>query len=160
MNLSNCEDMKNEPLPKGIEDTDLPTQVYLIDEKIKSKQKEIELLTTDINDLLIDRRLKLSRAKELNITTDSQYKIIEEPIYPKKKVDVDALKRLDPVRYQQILTNIKMKLQDKIAAETEKAETYIAQVDVKAVIKDKAMLAMVIPEPKEPSGWNVVVVKR
>jgi hypothetical protein len=102
----------------------------------------------------------IERARELNITTDKEWKIIEVPVYPKKHVDVEALKRLAPDKFILINQNLVSKAQDKLKEQMNKIQVSIAQSDVKAVVTDKALLAMIIPEPKEPSGYDITVVRR
>jgi hypothetical protein len=160
MYLSNFEDLKTEPLPKGKEDENIPSQIARLDEHITFLESQIAALKEDIKMSNIDKDALIKRADELHITDDGVYKIIREPVYPKKHVDVEALKRLAPDKHNLIVQNLQSKAMDKLKEQMNKIQISIAQADVKAVISDKAMLAMVIPEPKEPSGWNIVVVKR
>lgn len=149
-----------EKLP--IQDIDLiiPTRVAELDSNLAVAKDALAVMETRIREMELDRTTLLERAKELAITTDANWKIVEIPIYPKKKVDVKKLQQLEPDRYKQILSNIRSRIQDKINAEIDKAETFISQADVKSVIRDKAVLAMVIPEPSEPIGYTTTVVKR
>lgn len=156
--LDNIRDV--ETLPADDNDRLIPTRLSVIDSDIKFIKDNIERMQEQLKDKEFDRGALIKRAKELNITTDKEWKIVEVPIYPKKRVDVDKLKKLEPERYLQILSNIKSRLNDKINAEMEKVDTFVSQSDVKSVIRDKAILAMVIPEPKEPVGYEVSVVKR
>jgi len=149
-----------EKLPTQDIDLIIPTRVAELDSNLSIAKDQLALMESRIREMELDRNTLLVRAKELNITDDGRYKIIEIPIYPKKKVDVKKLQQLEPDRYKQILANIRSRIQDKINAEIDKAETFISQADVKSVIRDKAILAMVIPEPSEPIGYTVSVVKR
>ena len=149
-----------EELPTQDIDLIIPTRVAELDSNIRLAKEAIATMEARLHDMEVDRNIMLKRAKELAITTDAQWKIIEIPIYPKKKVDVAKLKQLAPDRFGQIIDNIRARLVDKITAEQAKAESFISQADVKAVIRDKAMLAMIIPEPSEPIGYEVSVVKR
>jgi hypothetical protein len=149
-----------EELPTQDIDLIIPTRVAELDSNIRLAKEAIATMESRLHDMEVDRGIMLKRAKELAITTDANWKIIEVPIYPKKKVDVSKLKQLAPDRFNQIIDNIRARLVDKITAEQAKAETFISQADVKIVIRDKAMLAMIIPEPSEPIGYEISVVKR
>ena len=149
-----------EKLPAQDVDFIIPTRVAELDSNIAVAKDALAMMEGRIREMELDRNTLLVRAKELNITTDAHWKIVECPVYPKKKVDVKKLQQLEPDRYTQILANIRSRIRDKINAEMDKAETFISQADVKAVVRDKAILAMVIPEPTEPTGWTTSVVKR
>ena len=149
-----------ETLPKQDIDLIIPTRVAELDSNLMIAKEQLELMESRIREMESDRNTLLLRAKELAITTDANWKIIEIPVYAKKKVDVKKLQQLEPDRYKQILANIRSRIQDKINAEIDKAETFISQADVKSVIRDKVVLSMVIPEPTEPIGYTVSVVKR
>ena len=149
-----------EKLPALDVDFIIPTRVAELDSNIAVAKDALAMMEGRIREMELDRNTLLVRAKELNITTDAHWKIVECPVYPKKKVDVKKLQQLEPDRYNQILANIRSRIRDKINAEMDKAETFISQADVKAVVRDKAILAMVIPEPTEPTGWTTSVVKR
>lgn len=151
---------EKEVLSISDEDLLIPTRVARVDAHIRFLKDQHEALIRQIAESESDRALLLKRAKECNITSDNEYKIIEVPTYPKKHVDIDVLKRLAKDKYDIIQQNIYMKLQDKLAYEANKALSYISQADVKAVISDKALLAQIIPEPKEPSSYDVQVVKK
>lgn len=152
--------MEKETLPISETDLTIPTQVSTIDTDIVFIKKTIADLESQLNDKFMDRNTLLARAKEMHVTTDKDWKIIEVPVYPKKKVDIEMLKKLEPDRYAQILANIRSRIQDKINGEMDKAEGFVSQADVKACIRDKGMLARVIPEPTEPIGYEVNVVRR
>ena len=152
--------MEKETLPASPSEQTLPTTIANTDTHIKLLKENLLHLQQQIADAESDRVIMLKRAKELNITDDGAYKIIEVPVYPKKKVDVEMLKKLEPNRYEQILSNIRSRIQDKINGEMDKAEGFVSQADVKSVIRDKAVLARIIPEPKEPIGYEVNVVRR
>ena len=152
--------MEKETLPISELELTIPTQISVIDTDIVFIKKTITDLQAQLSDKESDRNALLARAKEMGITTDKEWKIIEVPIYPKKRVDVEKLKHLEPDRYNQILANIRSRIQDKINAEIDKAAGFISQADVKSVIRDKGILAMVIPEPKEPIGYETSVVRR
>jgi hypothetical protein len=156
--LDNIQD--KETLPADDTDRIIPTRIAKFDMHVRFLEDQIDQIRRDIASTQVDRKLLLARAKELNITTDKEYKIIEIPLYEKKHVDIDALVRLVPEKYALIVANIESKLEDDIAATKAKAASFISQADVKAVIKDKATLAQVIPEPKEPMGYETTVVKR
>ena len=149
-----------ETLPASDLDLVIPTQVAELDLILATAKEQLAMMESRIREIESDRNILLSRAKELHITDDGKYKIIEVPVYPKKKVDVDKLKKLEPERYKLILANIRARIQDKINSEIDKAETFISQADVKNVIRDKMMLSQIIPEPSEPIGYEVNVVKR
>lgn len=149
-----------EELPACDIDLIIPTRVYELDSNIRLAKEAIATMEARLHEMEVDRNGMLKRAKELSITDDGSYKIIEIPVYAKKKVDVEKLKKLEPERYKQILGNIRARIQDKINAEIDKAEVFISQADVKSCIRDKAILAMVIPEPTEPIGYEVSVVRR
>ena len=151
---------EKETLPVGDEDRIIPTKLAKIREHMEFLDKEIAAMIRMKSESQSDFDILVKRAKECGITTDSEWKIVESPIYPKKRVDVEKLKHIAPDKYELIIANIKSRLADKIVAEQTKAETFIAQSDVKTVIRDKAMLAMVIPEPTEPSGYEISIVKR
>ena len=156
--LENIRD--KELVPADENDRLIPTRVFNIDEYITFLYKNKTEIEKQIRDAELDRNTMLVRAKELNIVTDPEYKIVEVPIYAKKKVNVELLKKLEPDRYVQIITNICSRLSDKLRAEQDKVETFISQADVKAVIIDKGLLAQIIPEPSEPIGFETAVVKR
>ena len=149
-----------ETLPASDLDLIIPTKVAELDSILITAKEQLAMMESRIRDIESDRSILLSRAKELHITDDGKYKIIEVPVYAKKKVDVDKLKKLEPERYKLILANIRARIQDKINSEIDKAETFISQADVKNVIRDKMMLSQIIPEPSEPIGYEVNVVKR
>jgi len=116
-------------------------------------------MADEIASVEADRLALFKRAKEINVVMDDHYKIVEVPIYPKKRVDVERLKRY-PEKYALIVQNIQSKIKDKAEMEIRKADVYISQADVKAVVKDKSILAVVIPEPMEVERWETEVVKR
>jgi hypothetical protein len=149
-----------EELPTHDIDLIIPTRVAELDSNIRLAKEAIATMESRLHDMEVDRDIMLKRAKELHISDDGMWKIIEIPLYPKKKVDVARLKQLAPDRFEQIIDNIRARLVDKITAEQAKAESFISQADVKIVIRDKAMLAMIIPEPSEPIGYEISVVKR
>jgi hypothetical protein len=149
-----------EKLPTQDIDLIIPTRVAELDSNLSIAKDQLALMESRIREMELDRNTLLVRAKELNITTDANYKIVEIPVYPKKKVDVKKLQQLEPDRYKQILANIRSRIQDKINAEIDKAEVFISQADVKSVIRDKNILAMIIPEPTEPIGYEISVVRR
>jgi hypothetical protein len=158
MTLDNIHE--KELLPKGPEDEIIPTRIAKLDEHRKFLQSQVEHLQKEIADCDIDRELLLKRAKEVRIFEDLEYKIVEVPVYPKKHVDVEALKRLAPEKFILIEANLTEKAKDKLKAQMEKIQISIAQADVKAVISDKALLVQIIPEPTTPSGWTVSIVKK
>jgi len=151
---------EKETLPVGDEDRIIPTRLAKIREQLGFIDTQIAALNDMKRSAQVDFDILVKRAKECGITTDAEYKIVEVPVYPKKRVDVAKLKEIAPDRYDLIIANIKSRLADKITAEQAKAETFIAQTDVKAVVRDKAILAMVIPEPTEPTGYEISIVKR
>ena len=149
-----------ETLPKSDIDLIIPSKVAELDSHLAIAKEQLAMMESRIREMEVDRNTLLVRAKELAITTDAHWKIVEVPIYAKKKVDVRKLQQLEPDRYKQILSNIRSRIQDKINAEIDKAETFISQADVKSVIRDKAVLSLVIPEPTEPIGFTTSVVRR
>lgn len=153
------EDLKSNPLPPDESDLAIPTRIAQIDEHKKFLESQIVALQDSIAQSMVERGELLKRSKELRIFEDANYKIVEIPIYPKKRVDVETLKKYSD-KYQQILSNIASRIKDKAEMESKKAESFISQADVKAVIRDKATLAMVIPEVSEPSGWEISLVKK
>jgi hypothetical protein len=148
-----------ETLPKSSDDLTIPTKVAKLDTHLKFLQLQKSALEDHIKSTEFDRSELLRRAKEIHITTDDKYKIIEIPIYPKKRVDVEKLKQY-PEKYSLIIQNIQSRIKDKADVEIQKAEGFISQADVKSVIKNKAMLAMVIPEQSVPERWESEVVRR
>jgi hypothetical protein len=157
MTLDNI--MEKETLPVGDEDKTLPTQVAELDEHIKFLNDQMAVLSAEIRSAGFDRAALIARAKECHITDDGRYKIVEIPIYPKKRVDVAILKKYQD-KYALIVANIKSRIQDKAAMEIEKADVFISQADVKAVVRDKALLSMIITEPSEPERYETTVVRR
>jgi hypothetical protein len=157
MTLENI--MEKEILPIDDMDKQIPTRIAELDTHIQFLRENAARLQAQIESAAMDRVILLKRAKECNITDDGNYKIIEIPLYPKKRVDVTILKKYQD-KYDLIVANIKSRISDKAAAEITKADSFISQADVKAVIRDKAILSMVIPEPSEIVGYEVNVVKR
>ena len=149
-----------ETVPACDLDFAIPSRVAELDANLLIAKEALEMMEARIREMELDRNALLVRAKDLAITTDANYKIIESPVYAKKKVDVRKLQQLDPDRYKQILANIRSRIQDKINAEIDKAETFISQTDIKSIIRDKAILAMVIPENTEILGYVTSVVRR
>ena len=151
--------IEKETLPIGDEDRAIPTRIARLDQHIKFKEDQLALMQEEIRMSKVDRDILIARAKECNITTDENYKIVEVPVYPKKRVDVQKLKQFED-KYRKILENIAERIKDKANSEAAKAENFISQADVKAVVRDKAILAMVIPDGGEPERYEVSVVKR
>lgn len=151
---------EKETLPRGPEDDIIPTRIAKLDEHADFLESQMDALKKEIEMIDVERTMLLNRAKELGITEDFEYKIVQEPVYPKKHVDVEVLKRLANDKYLLIQQNIYSRVQDKVSAEVQKMMTYISQADVKAVIHDKGLLAQIIPEPKEPSGYKTIIVKK
>lgn len=158
MSLENIQ-MK-EVLPKGKEDENLPTQIHKLDMHADFIHDQLDVLQRELSGIDVERVRLINRARELHITTDKEYKIIDEPVYPKKHVDVEALKRLAPADYDRIVDALTKKAIEKMQEQMQKVQVQIAQSDVKAFIANKAMLAQIIPEPKEPSGYKTIIVKR
>lgn len=138
----------------------LPTQIHEVDEKIKWLESEVENLNKQIAETTIDRETLIKRAKEVNRLDDGKYKMIEVPVYPKKRVAVDILKRDYEDKYKLILANISERIKDKAAQEALKAESFISQSDVKSVVRDKTALMRIIPEVSEPDHFEINVVER
>ena len=155
-----AQSLKTEPLPVSEKEKTIPTQIHTLDIHISLLKENLAHLQAQVNDAESDRRILISKAKEYHITTDSNYKIVEIPLYPKKHVDVELLRTKYEDKYTLIIANKRAQLRDKIESETQKLLDVITQADLKAVVKDKAALAMLIPEPKEPSGFEVNVVRR
>jgi predicted metal-dependent hydrolase len=149
-----------EVLPMLDSERNLPTQIHELDEKIEWLQGELANIQTQIADTAVDRNLLIRRAREIPRLDDGVYKIVDIPIYPKKHVDVTVLKERFSDKYDQILSNIRERIKDKINAEMDKAAVSISQADVKAVVRDKFALMQIIPEPTEPERYEVSVVKR
>jgi len=148
-----------ETLPKSSDDLVIPTKVAKLDLHLKYLKDQQARMNEEIASVELDRAALLKRAKEINVVADEDYKIIEVPIYPKKRVDVERLKQY-PEKYALIVQNIQSRIKDKAEMEIQKADVFISQADVKAVVKNKAMLVMVIPEPTEVERWEAEVVKR
>ena len=151
---------EKETLPKGPEDENIPTRIARLDAHVDFLYNQMEALKKEIEMIDVDRAMLIARAKELNITEDSAYKIISEPIYPKNHVDVEILKKLAPAEHASIVANLTKKAQDKLQEQMQKITVSISQADVKAVIGSKALLAQIIPEPREPSGFKTVIIKK
>lgn len=151
---------EKEILPKGLEDETIPTQIAKIDEHINFLREQHEVLIRDLACNESERERLIARAKEVRIFEDAAYKIVEIPVYPKKSVDVEALKRLAPDKHSMIVSNLTAKAQDKIKAQLDKIQVFIAQSDVKAVISDKVLLSQIIPEPTTPSRFDISIVKK
>jgi len=149
-----------ETLPIGDEDRVIPTKVHEKDIHITFLKEQRDALSRQISEAEVDRDLLLKRAKECHITTDAEYKIVEIPVYPKKHVDVEALKRLAPEKYNLIVQNLTSIAMDKLKEQMSKIQVTISQDAVKAVMKDKVLLAQVIPEQTVPERYEVSVVKR
>ena len=151
---------EKEVLPKGPEDEIIPTRIAKIDQHVKFLNDQISALQKEVSEQTLERDMLLARAKEVRVFEDAEYKIVDIPIFPKKHVDVEALKRLAPEKHALIIQNLTSKAQDKLREQMAKVQVSIAQVDVRAVISDKVLLAQIIPEPTTPVGWNVSVVKK
>jgi hypothetical protein len=151
---------EQETLPVGDEDRAIPTKVHERDVHIAFLIEQRDQLNRQIAEAEIDRRELLKRAKECHITTDAEYKIVEIPVYPKKHVDVEALKRLAPEKYNLIVQNLTSIAMDKLKDQMAKIQVTISQDAVKAVMTDKVLLKQIIPEQKVPERYDVSVVKR
>lgn len=151
---------EKETLPKGPEDEIIPTRIAAIEEHEKYLQKHIADLNAELSRAASEKDMLLKRAEELGISEDMEYRIVKVPVYPKKRVDVEWLKQNVPDAYDRIVGNILARIQEKAAADRERSAMFIAQADVKAVIRDKSTLAMAIPEPKEPDGFVISIVRK
>lgn len=151
---------EKEILPKSTEDETLPTQIAKLDTHLAFLKQQQDRLTEEIASTSMDRDLLIKRAKDVHVSEDSEYRIVEVPVFAKKTVDVEALKRLAPDKHAMIVSNLTVKAQDKIKAQLDKISVYIAQADVKAVISDKGLLAQIIPEQTKPTAWETSVVKK
>lgn len=149
-----------ETLPKGPEDEIIPTRIAAIEEHEKYLQKHIVDLNAELSRAASEKDMLLKRAEELGISEDMEYRIVKVPVYPKKRVDVEWLKQNVPDAYDRIVGNILVRIQERAAADRERSAMFIAQADVKAVIRDKSTLAMAIPEPKEPDGFVISIVRK
>jgi predicted metal-dependent hydrolase len=149
-----------EVLPKSVEDETIPTKIHEIDTHMNFLHDQMDRLKREIEENDVERVRLLNRARELYITTDNNYKIVEVPIYPQKHVDVEALKRLAPADYDKIVDALTKKTIEKMQEQMKQVQVKISQADVRARIASKALLAQIIPEPTVPSGWNTVIVKR
>ena len=150
---------ETEKLPALESEKTLPTQVHELDERIEFLKKEIDNLQIQMAEANFDRKRLVTRAKEIVALDDGRWKLIDVPVYPKKRVNVEALRHFEE-KYELILANIRERLRDKVTAEMNKAESFISQADVNAVIRDRATLDLVIPEPTEPDHYETVVVAR
>ena len=151
---------EKEILPKGPEDETIPTQIAKLDQHAEFLTSQLNALQRELSELSGDRERLLARAREVHVSEDSDYRLVDVPVFPKKHVDVEALKRLAPDKHALIINNLTSKAQDKLKEQMAKIQVSVAQSDVKAVISDKALLAQIIPEPTTPIGWNVSVVKK
>jgi hypothetical protein len=151
---------EKETLPRGPEDDVIPTRIAKLNEHRKYLESTIETLKNEISGNDVEIHTLLKRAKELHIAEDLEYKIVEVPHYPNKKVDIDALKRLAPDKHEKIVANLTEIAQDKLKAQMEKIQVSITQDAVKAFIKDKALLAQIIPEQTTPDRYDVSVVRK
>jgi hypothetical protein len=158
MTLSNISE--KEELPTGIEDMSLPTMISVQTELIQMLTEQRKLIDAEIAEAEIERQTLINRAKECNIYEDENYKLVDIPVYPKKHVDVTALRTLYPEKYAQILANIKQRILDAAKTDLQRTESFISQNDVKAIFKDKFALARLIPETSEPSEYKVSVVRK
>ena len=149
-----------EVLPKGPEDEVIPTRIHEIDMRCDFIHDQMDALQRELQEADVERIRLINRAREVHIMEDFEYKIIEEPIYPKKHVDVEAFKRLAPTEHDQVVANLTKKATEKLQEQIQKIAVSISQADVKAVIASKGLLAQIIPEPKEPSGYRTVIVKK
>jgi len=152
--------MEKETLPVCDEDRAIPTKIAKLDTHIKYLRTQLAAMEFEISEREMDRKMLFARAKECNITTDDSYKIVEVPIYPKKKVDIELLKKNYEEKYNLILANKQSAFEDAMKAEKDKLALGITQADLKAVVKGKADLAMLIPPQKVPERYEVSVVKR
>lgn len=155
---------EREVLPKGPEDETIPTKIHELDLRADFIHDQMDALQRELQEMDVERVRLINRARELHICEDMQFKIVEEPIFPKKHVDIEALKCLAPDAYTKIVANLVSKAREKAREKFEeqmaKTSVSVAQADVKAVIASKSLLAQIIPEPKEPSGWRTVIVKK
>lgn len=151
---------EKETLPRGAEDDILPTRIAKLDTHMDFLYNQMDALKKEIELCDVERGMLIARANELHISEDKDYKIVLTPIYPKKHVDVEALKRLAPVEHATIVANLTKKAQDKLQEQMQKIQVAISQADVKAVIGSKALLAQIIPEQTVPSEWKTVIVKK
>lgn len=149
-----------EPLPPDDSDRAIPTRVHDIDQHLLYLQDQITMLNKEIMEHQVSRLFLLKRAKECHISEDALYQIIDTPVYDKKRVNVEVLKTTYTDKYERILENIKLRIQDKALADVAKAVNFISQADVKSVIREKGILAVVIPEQAIPVSWETVVVKK
>lgn len=149
-----------EPLPPDDSDRAIPTRVHDIDQHLLYLQDQITMLQKEIMEHTVTRLFLLKRAKECHIGEDAAYRIVDTPVYDKKRVNVEILKTNYADKYERILENIKLRIQDKALTDVAKAANFISQADVKSVIREKGILAIVIPEQTVPISWDVVVVKK
>jgi len=150
---------ERETLPKSDSDLTIPTKVADLEIHITYLNDQIKILQGEVALAEVDKAALLKRAKEVHVVEDSQYKIVEVPVYPKKRVDVERLKRYKD-KYDLIIQNIRSRIADKADSDLQKADVFISQADVKAVIRDKATLAMVIPEQTNVERWETTIVKK
>jgi hypothetical protein len=151
---------EKESLPKGTEDMDLPTQIAKVDGHLAFLKTEHDRLAAEEREFESERVRLIARAKEVRVFEDQNYKIIDCPVYQKKHVDVEVLKRLAPDKHNLIVQNLQSKAMDKLKEQMSKIQISIAQADVKAVISDKGLLAQIIPEQSVPIAWTISVVKK
>lgn len=149
-----------EPLPPDDSDRAIPTRVHDIDLHCLYLQDQVVALQKEISEHQVSRLFLLKRAKECKISEDDAYRIVDTPIFDKKRVNVEILKTDYADKYERILENIKLRIQDKAFADVAKAANFISQADVKSVIRDKSVLVVVIPEQTIPISWDVAVVKK
>lgn len=153
-------ELKSEPLPVSDEDRVIPTKLARLDAAIKAENECISEHTRRISEMQVERDGLIKRAEECGITQDTAYKIVQIPVYKNNKVDVPCLKRLDIDAYLKILADIRTRALQEANEKIEKANTFIPQDAVKREIKDKAMLAQIIPCNTEIDRMNISIVPR
>lgn len=157
-----AESLRTDPLPTLVvkEDRTLPTQIHFIDGQIEDLDRQIEILKERQQKLAEDREGLLQHAVETCILEDDFYRIVPTPVYGNKTVDIAILEAHYPDQLDRIRGNLKAAAEEKMKAQLEKAGTFIAQSDVKAVIKGKKDLDRIIHAPADPVRTDYVLVAK
>ncbi|GEM_PF-4385798 len=154
--------LKTDPLPTLVvkEDRTIPTQIHFIDGQIEDLENQITILREKQQKLTEDREGLLQHAVETCILEDDFYRIVPTPVYGNKTVDIAILEQHYPDQLTRIRENLKAAAEEKMKAQLEKAGTFIAQSDVKAIIKGKKDLDRIIHAPADPVRTDYVLLAK
>ena len=141
-------------------DLDLPTRIAAKTEQIAELRKRADALMHEIAERSVELKELTDSAFHLGVYEDGNYKIVRVPVYPRKSVDVGILERIYPEYHSRIVENVKVKIESDMAGKISRIGEYITQADVKAVVKDAGILAVVIPQPSNPDHYDISVVKK